>query len=418
MRWSLIPIWAKDAKIGSAMINARAEGVATKPAFRGARLEFKLPLARHYLILALGRYGMRSVGFAPGSRRRRAGAAMCRRAWSSSRHAASSDGRALFDCRTAFLLLLVSVLAGHAPTALGQRLSGKPVTLVVGSAAGGGIDIIARLLAVRLAESLVHAVIVENRPGAAARIANEHVAKAAPDGLTLLVTTAVGAIDLAGPVGQRLDPLHDFAPVSTIASSPMVLVVNPSVPVMTVRELIDRARTMPGSLNCSSSGSGTTGHLYAELFKLRTGTDIVHVPFKGTAPALSALLAGVVDMSFVPVPGVVQYVKTGRLRPLATTGATRSALLPEVPTMTEAGAGGVEASVWYGVLAPAATPRDIVNVIALAINDATHSAEFRQRLLELGAEPVAMTPDQFGQLLRDQMSQWTEVVGVAGIRGD
>src|ERR1022692_4916466 len=163
MRWGLIPIWAKDAKIGSAMINARAEGVATKPAFRGARLEFKLPLARHYLILALGRYGMQSVGFAPGSRRRRAGAAMCRRAWSSSRHAASSDGRALFDCRTAFLLLLVSVLAGHAPTALGQRLSGKPVTLVVGSAAGGGIDIIARLLAVRLAESLVHAVIVENR---------------------------------------------------------------------------------------------------------------------------------------------------------------------------------------------------------------------------------------------------------------
>jgi tripartite-type tricarboxylate transporter receptor subunit TctC len=307
--------------------------------------------------------------------------------------------------------------AGLAPTASGQRLPGKAVTLVVGYAAGGGIDIIARLLAVRLAESLAQAVIVENRPGAAARIANEYVAKAAPDGLTLLVTTAVGAIDVAGPAA-RLDPVHDFAPVSTIASSPMVLVVNPSIPVMTVRDLVDRARAMPGTLNYSSSGSGTTGHLYAELFKLRTATDIVHVPFKGTAPALSALLGGVVEMAFVPVPGVVQYVKAGRLRALATTGAARSTLLPEVPTMREEGAGGVEASVWYGVLAPAGTPRDIVHAIALAIKDATGSAEFRRRLLELGAEPAAMTPDQFDQLLRDQVSQWTEVVKAAGIRGD
>jgi tripartite-type tricarboxylate transporter receptor subunit TctC len=324
----------------------------------------------------------------------------------------------MFGKRTLVLLLGAFTLAAHGATALAQRFPSKPLTLVVGFAPGGGVDINARLLALRLAEYLGQPVIVENRPGAGSRIANEYVAKAAPDGHTLLVTTAAVAIDMALHEKLRVDTLRDFAPVSTISSSPMILVVNPSVPVKDVRELIARARAMPGTLNYSSSGSGTTGHLYGELFKQRTGTDIVHIPYKGTAPALTALIAGEVDMSFATVPAVLQYVRAGRLRPLASTGEKRSELMPDVPTIKEAGVSGVVASVWYGVFAPAATPPDVVNIVARAVMDASHSPDFRQRLLELGAEPVAGTPEEFGRLLHEEVAKWAQVVKVGGIRAD
>jgi tripartite-type tricarboxylate transporter receptor subunit TctC len=324
----------------------------------------------------------------------------------------------MFGKRTLVLLLGAFTLAAHGATALAQRFPSKPLTLVVGFAPGGGVDINARLLALRLAEYLGQPVIVENRPGAGSRIANEYVAKAAPDGHTLLVTTAAVAIDMALHEKLRVDTLRDFAPVSTISSSPMILVVNPSVPVKDVRELIARARAMPGTLNYSSSGSGTTGHLYGELFKQRTGTDIVHIPYKGTAPALTALIAGEVDMSFATVPAVLQYVRAGRLRPLASTGEKRSELMPDVPTIKEAGVSGVVASVWYGVFAPAATPPDVVNIVARAVIDASRSPDFRRRLLELGAEPVAGTPEEFGRLLREEVAKWAQVVKAGGIRAD
>jgi tripartite-type tricarboxylate transporter receptor subunit TctC len=288
----------------------------------------------------------------------------------------------------------------------------------VGNAPGGGIDIIARLLASRMSDSLGHAVIVENHPGAAARIANQYVAKAPSDGHTLLVSTAAGALDTSGVARPSADALRDFAPVSTIARTSMVLVVNPSVPVKDLAALLARARAMPGQLNYASSGTGTTGNLFGELFKLRTGTDIVHVPYKGTAPALNALLAGDVDMSFIPVPGARQFVSAGRLRALATTGEERSALMPEVPTMQEAGTSGLAASVWYGVFAPAGTPSEIVAVLAAAIRDATLATDFRQRLLDLGAEPAAMAPAAFGDLLRSEATRWNEVGKAAGIRTD
>jgi tripartite-type tricarboxylate transporter receptor subunit TctC len=324
----------------------------------------------------------------------------------------------MFGKRTIMLLLGAFVLAAHGATALAQRFPSKPLTLVVGFAAGGGVDINARLLALRLAEYLGQPVIVENRPGAGSNIAKEHVAKAAPDGYTLLVTTAAVAIDMALYEKLRVDTLRDFAPVSTISSSPMILVVNPLVPVKDVRELVARARAMPGTLNYSSSGAGTTGHLYGELFKLRTGTDIVHIPYKGTAPSLTALISGDVEVSFATVPAVLQYVRAGRLRPLASTGEKRSELVPEVPTMKEAGVSSVEANVWYGVLAPSATPPDVVNILARAIMDASHSPDFRQRLLDLGAEPVATTPEEFGRLLREEVAKWAEVVKATGIRAD
>ncbi|HEY2967426.1 MAG TPA: tripartite tricarboxylate transporter substrate binding protein [Casimicrobiaceae bacterium] len=324
----------------------------------------------------------------------------------------------MFGKRAVMLLLGAFVLAAHGATALAQRFPTKPLTLVVGFAPGGGVDINARLLAAKLAEYLGQPVIVENRPGAGSKIASERVANAAPDGHTLLIATAAVAIDMAFYEKVRVDTLRDFAPVSTISSTPMILVVNPSVPVKDVRELVAHARTMPGTLNYSSSGSGTTGQLYGELFKLRTGTDIVHIPYKGTAPSLTALIAGEVDMSFATVPAVLQYIRAGRLRPLASTGEKRSELMPDVPTMKEAGVSGVVASVWYGVFAPAATPPDIVNILARAVMDASHSPDVRQRLLDLGAEPVATTPEEFGRLLQEEVAKWTALVKAAGIRAD
>jgi len=294
----------------------------------------------------------------------------------------------------------------------------RPLTLVVGAAAGGGIDINARLLAFRLADYFGQSVIVENRPGAGSRIANEYVARAAPDGYTLLVATAAMTIDMAFQQRPEMNTLRDLAPVSTIANTQLILVVNPSVPVKNMRELIARARSMPGKLNYSSSGPGTTGHLCGELFKLRTATDIVHIPFKGTAPSLNALIAGEVDMSFATVPGVLQYIRAGQLRPLATTGERRSEVTPEVPTMKEAGASDMEASVWYGVLAPATTSPEVVNILSRAIAEASSSPDFRRRLLDLGEEPVAASPEEFARHLREEVAKWGEVIKAAGIRAD
>jgi tripartite-type tricarboxylate transporter receptor subunit TctC len=316
------------------------------------------------------------------------------------------------------LLLGAFALVAHAAAATAQRFPSRPLTLVVGFAAGGGIDLQARLLAKGFERYFGQPVIVENRPGAGSRIGSEHVAKAPADGYTLLVTAAAAAIDMALSANAGVDKLHDFAAVSTISTAPMILVVNSSVPVGDVHALIARARSMPGALNYSSSGSGTTGHLYGELFKLRTGTDIVHVPYKGSAPALGGLLAGDVEMTFASSASVMEFVKAGRVRPLATTGARRSHLMPDVPTMEEAGVVDAQADIWYGVLAPSATPPDVVEALAKAIMSVTKSAEFGQRLRGLGVEPAANTPAAFRTLLEEEVARWAAVARAARIRGD
>lgn len=319
---------------------------------------------------------------------------------------------------TVLLLLATLALVAHAASPAPSRFPSRPLTLVVGFAPGGGIDIQARLLAKGLERYFGQPVIVENRPGAGSRIANEHVAKASPDGYTLLVTAAAAAIDMAFSANAGVDKLHDFAAVSTISTSPMILVVNPSLAATDVKTLIARARSMPGALNYSSSGSGTTGHLYGELFKLRTGTDIVHVPYKGNAPSLGALLAGDVEMTFASSASVMQFVKAGRVRALATTGAARSPLLPDVPTIDEAGVANAQADIWYGVLAPAATPPDLVEALSKAILSVTRSTEFSQRLLDLGVEPSANTPAAFRALLQEEVARWAEVAKAAHIHAE
>ena len=315
------------------------------------------------------------------------------------------------------LLLGAFAFASHAAD-VPESFPARPLTLVVGFAPGGGIDINARLLAKGLSRVLGQPVVVENRPGAGSKIANEHVAKSRPDGYTLLVTTAAIAIDMALGRNAGVDSEADFVPVSTISTTPMILAVKPSLPVGNVRELVARARSRPGEMNYSSAGTGTTLHLYTELFKLRTGTDFLHVPYKGNAPSIHALLAGDVDMTFATMPSILPHVKAGRLRALATTGEARSPLLPDVPTMEEAGIDDAEASVWYGLLAPAGTPADVVRTLADAVTEVSRLPEFRHRLQDLGAEPSATAPEIFRALVKREVARWSEVAKAARIEAE
>ncbi|MFZ2651996.1 MAG: tripartite tricarboxylate transporter substrate binding protein [Burkholderiaceae bacterium] len=315
-------------------------------------------------------------------------------------------------------MLARGAAAADVPAAGTQGYPAKPVRLIVGFTPGGGVDINARLLAARLAELLGQQFIVENRPGAGTNIANDFVARSAPDGYTLLFTSPAVAINMSLYRSPPYDTLRDFAGVSVFSESTNVLVVPASLPVKSLQDLLVLARAQPGTLNYSSAGSGTTQHLAGELFKLRSATNIVHVPYKGSAPSIVALMSGDVQLSFVNPAAIGQHVKTGRLRALAIAGAKRSELMPEVPTMKEAGVDGVEVPLWYGLLAPAATPREIVQILAAAVAKAANSPETRQRLLDQGAEPVGSTPEQFGRQLREEVVRWAEVVKVSGARAD
>jgi tripartite-type tricarboxylate transporter receptor subunit TctC len=268
-----------------------------------------------------------------------------------------------------------------------------------------------------MSELLGQQVIVENKPGAGTNIANEYVAKSAPDGYTLLFNSSALAINLAL---YRNPPyaLRDFAPVSIFTESVNLLVVSAALPARSLQELIALARERPGTLNYSSAGSGASQHLAGELFKLRTGTSIVHVPYKGSAPALTALIAGEVQLSFSNTVAILQHVRSGRLRALAVAGAKRTELLPEVPTMKEAGVEGVEVPLWFGLLAPAATPREVVGILANGVSRAARDPDLRRKLVEQGADPVGNSPEEFERQLRDEVTRWIEVVKVSGAKAE
>jgi tripartite-type tricarboxylate transporter receptor subunit TctC len=317
------------------------------------------------------------------------------------------------------LVATLAISAALMSTAVhAQTFPIKPVRFVVAFPPGGRGDISARMFAPELSAGLGQPIVVENRPGAGTNIANEYVAKAVPDGYTLLVNSAAVVINMSLYKNVGYDAMRDLAPVSSLTQSPNILAVHPSLPVKTVKDLIALAKVKPGAMNFSSGGSGTTQHLTGELFKLRTGTNIVHVPFKGSAPSLVALLGGHVEMTFANLPAISSYVKTQRLRALANTAGTRAAQLPDVPTLKEAGVNGIDVVVWFGVLAPGGTPRDIISILATAIGKAARSPNVRQRLMQEGAEPVGNSPEEFGQLLKQESARWSEVIRVSGAKVD
>ncbi|MES2561933.1 MAG: tripartite tricarboxylate transporter substrate binding protein [Pseudomonadota bacterium] len=298
-----------------------------------------------------------------------------------------------------------------------QTYPTKPIRLVVPFTPGGGVDINARLLATKLTEYLGQQVIVESRPGAGTNIGNEYVAKSTPDGYTLLINSGAVAINMALYKNLNYDTLRDFVAISIFSESPNVLIVHPSLPVKSAKDLVALAKTKPGVMNFSSSGSGTTQHLSGELFNLRTGVKIVHVPFKGTAPSLTAVVGGEVEVTYANIPAISSFVKAGRLRPLATTGLKRAAQMPDVPTLKETGI-DVEVTVRYGIFAPSATPRDIVNTLAGAIAKAARAPDMQKRLLDQGAEPVGNSPGEFAKIMKEEVARWAEVVRVSGAKAD
>jgi tripartite-type tricarboxylate transporter receptor subunit TctC len=315
--------------------------------------------------------------------------------------------------------LAVGIVAGLALAgpAKAQDYPSKPIRLVVPFAAGGATDVLARLVGERLTASLGQQVVVDNRPGAGGNIGSDIVARAEPDGYTILMG-AVGTHAINPSLYPKMpyDPVKDFAPVTLVASVPNVLVVNPEVPAKSVQELIDLAKAKPGELNFASSGNGTSIHLSGELFKAMTGTDIVHVPYKGSGPAVTDLLGGQVQMMFDNMPSSLPHVKAGKLRALGVTSAKRSPALPEVPTIAEAGVPGYDATSWFGILAPAGTPEPVVTRLQGAIVQALGEPEMRQRMADLGAEPVGDTPAEFGQFIAAEIAKWAKVVNDAGVK--
>ena len=314
-------------------------------------------------------------------------------------------------------LLVSLLLALCAAASSAQNYPNRAVRVLVGFPPGGGTDILARVLTPQLSAQLGQPFVVENRPGATTNIASDLVAKSAPDGYTLLFTTSSLAINASLYKNLTYDALRDFAPVSVFAESPNLLVAHASAG-GSVKELLAQAKAKPGSMNYSSAGSGTSQHLAGELFKARTGSNITHIPYKGTAASLTAVIAGEVHFSFANVPAILGHVRSGRIRALAVLAPKRSELMPEVPTMQEAGVNDVIVPVWYALLAPAATPREIVRALNEATVRAARAPDLKQKLVEQGADPVGNTPEEFSKLLREEVARWAEVVKVSGAKAE
>ena len=313
--------------------------------------------------------------------------------------------------------LLISLLALVPAVAEAQTYPARAVRVLVGFPPGGGTDIMARVLAPQLSQQLGQPFVVENRPGATTNIASDMVAKSAPDGYTLLFTTSALAINMSLYKNLTFDALRDFAPVSVFAESPNLLVAHTSAGA-NVKELLAQAKAKPGSMNYSSAGAGTSQHLAGELFKARTGASIAHIPYKGTAASLTAVIAGEVHFSFANVPAILGHVRSGRIRALAVLAPKRSDLMPEVPTMEEAGVKDVIVPVWYALLAPAATPREIVKVLNDATVRAARDPALKQKMVEQGADPVGNSPEEFGKLLREEVARWAEIVKISGAKAE
>ena len=317
--------------------------------------------------------------------------------------------------RWALAVLLAAVATG----AFAQAYPTKPIRIVVPFPAGGATDTLARAAAQKLTEAWGQPVVVDNRPGAGGNIGSELVAKAAPDGYTLeMGTVGTHAINASLYAKMPYDHVKDFAPVILVASVPNVLVVNPAVPANSVQELIAYAKANPGKLNFASSGSGTSIHLSGELFKVMAGVQMTHIPYKGSAPALQDLIGGQVQLMFDNLPPSLPQIKGGKLRALAVTSTVRAPALPDVPTVAEAGLPGFEASSWFGILAPAGTPPDIIAKLNAEIAKWLASPEAKERMLALGANAAGGSPEDFAKHIAAETVKWQKVVKASGAKVD
>jgi tripartite-type tricarboxylate transporter receptor subunit TctC len=294
----------------------------------------------------------------------------------------------------------------------------KIVRIIVPFPPGGGTDVIARVIAQKLTESWGQQVIVENKAGASGTIGSDLVAKSPADGYTLLLTATHHAINLSMYKQLPYDTLRDFVPVAYIAASPNLLLLHPSVPANNVQELIAYVKSKPGGLNYASSSVGGATHLTGELFKTAAGIELQHIPYKGAAPAMTDLLGGQVPMMFDVIPTALAHVRSGRLKAIAVTSARRTTVMPEVPTIAESGIPGFEAISWFGLYAPAATPKETVNKLNADFNRVLQLPEVKDKLAAQGAEPIAMTPEQFAGYLRAEIVKWAKAIKDSGAKAE
>jgi tripartite-type tricarboxylate transporter receptor subunit TctC len=319
--------------------------------------------------------------------------------------------------RRNFLKLAGSAIAASALPQLAFALDypTRPTRIIAGFAAGGGVDITARLIGQWLADHLGQPFVVENRTGAGGNIGTEAVVNSAPDGYTLLLATVPNAVNASLYDNLKFNFVRDIAPVAGVIRVPMVVLVQPAVPAQTIPEFIAYAKANPGKVNMASAGSGSAPHMAGELFKMMTGVDMVHVPYRGQGPAMTDLLGGQVQILFAAAPGTADYVRTGKLRALAVTTAARMPELPEVPAVGDFVA-GYEASQWYGFAAPKNTPAEIVDKLNKEINVAMADPGMKARLAAIGGETMPGSPADFGRLISDETEKWGKVVRTAGIK--
>jgi tripartite-type tricarboxylate transporter receptor subunit TctC len=319
--------------------------------------------------------------------------------------------------RRQFLHLVAStvVLPGASRAAWAQSYPTKPVRWIVGFAPGGGNDIVARLMGQWLSERLGQPFIVENRPGAGTNIATEAVVNAAADGYTLLLAGLPNASNATLYGNLKYDFIHDIVPMAGIIRIPNVMVVNPSVPARTVPEFIAYAKANAGKVNMASAGIGSAGHLAGELFNFMAGAKLIHVPYRGNGPALTALLGGQVDVLFASAPSSSEFIKTGKLRGLAVTSAARSKALPDLPTVDEF-LPGYEMSAWFGAAAPKGTPQDVIDKINKEINEGLADAKMKARFADLGGIVIAGSPADFRKLIAEETEKWSKVIQSSGLK--
>jgi len=316
-----------------------------------------------------------------------------------------------------WLISFSALLLGQGTVQAQVNYPTKPIRILVGFAAGGNTDIVTRTLAARMQDVLGQPVIVENKPGAGGVVATDFVAKAAPDGYTLLMSS-LGPHTISPSLLKSVgfDPLADLAPISNVTFNALVLMVNPTVPARSVSELINYAKANPGKLNFGSSGVSGTTHLSGEVFNTMTGTKLVHVAFRGGPPAIGALLAGDIQMMFANISDALPQIRGNKVRPLAVTSTKRVPQLPDLPTLAESGLSGYDVGPWNGLVAPAKTPPEIIGKLAEAVQRITREQAFRDKMFEVGSSTIGYSPEQFRNTIRHDITRWAKIIQDAGIK--